>query len=112
MVIRAYCKNEEGQSRIIDHSYFITTGNLEQYKNITIVSIVTNPDNFFDPVKGIYVVGYDYIEEKKKIDPNDWGQFWRIMDKCNYNRRGEKSEKEVNVAIFEKGNIKYIKIWE
>ena len=105
MIIRAYCKNKEGQSRIIDHSYFITTGNLSRYKNITIVSIVTNPDNFFDPAKGIYVVGYDYIEEKKKINQSDWGQFWRIMDKCNYNQRGEKFEKEVNVAIFEKGNI-------
>ena len=34
MIIRAYCKNEEGQSRIIDHSYFVTTGNLAQNKNI------------------------------------------------------------------------------
>ena len=68
MIIRAFCKNEEGQSKIIDHTYFVTTGNLSQYKNITVVSIVTNPDNLFDPVRGIYVVGYDYLEEKKKIN--------------------------------------------
>ena len=105
MIIRAFCRNEEGQSKIIDHSYFVTTGNLAQYKKTTIVSIVTNPDNFFDPNKGIYVVGYKYLEEKKKLVDFDVGLFWSIMESCNYSQRGEKSEREVNVAIFEKGNL-------
>ena len=105
MVIRAYTKNEEGQSIIIDHIYFVTTGTLAQYKNTTIVSIVTNPENLFDPVKGIYVVGYDYLEEKKKLVEFDINLFWKIMESCNYSQRGEKSEREVNIAIFEKGVI-------
>ena len=33
MIVRAFCKNDEGQSKIISHSYFITSGNLKQYKN-------------------------------------------------------------------------------
>ena len=105
MVIRAFSKNEEGQSIIIDHIYFVTTGTLAQYKNTTIVSIVTNPENLFDPVKGIYVVGYDYLEEKKKLVEFDINLFWKIMESCNYSQRGEKSEREVNIAIFEKGII-------
>ncbi len=105
MVIRAYCKNEEGQSQIISHSYFVTTGSLSQYKETTVVSIITNPENFFDPVKGIYVVGYDYLEEKKKLVEFDINLFWQIMESCNYSQRGKKSEREVNIAIFEKGTI-------
>ena len=103
MIVRAYCKNKEGQSEIIDHTYFVTTGNLAQYKNTTVVSIVTNPDNLFDPVKGIYVVGYDYLEEKKKLTEFDISLFWKIMESCNWSQRGKKSEREVNIAIFEKG---------
>ena len=66
MIVRAFCKNDEGQSKIISHSYFVSSDNLKKYKNITLVSIITNPDNLFDPKKGIYVVGNNYIEEKKK----------------------------------------------
>ena len=105
MIIRAYCKNEEGQSQIISHTYFVTTGSLAQYKETTVVSIVTNPENFFDPVKGIYVVGYKYLEEIKRLVDFDVALFWEIMESCNYSQRGEKSEREINIAIFEKGII-------
>ena len=105
MIVRAFCKNDEGQSKIISHSYFITSGNLKQYKNITLVSIVTNPDNLFDPIKGIYVVGYDYLEEKKKLIEFDINLFWKVMESCNYSQRGKKWEREANIAIFEKGNL-------
>ena len=105
MIVRAYCKNEEGQSQIISHSYFVTSGNLKQYKNNTVISIVTNPDNLFDPVKGIYVVGYDYLEEKKKLTELDISLFWKIMESCNYNKRGKEWEREANFAIFEKGTL-------
>ena len=67
MIVRAWYKNKEGQSRIVTHRYFITTGNLRKYKNTTVVSIVTNPENLFDPIKGIYVIVYDYLLEIKKI---------------------------------------------
>jgi len=103
--VRAYCKNEEGQSKIISHSYFVTSGNLEQYKNNTVISIVTNPDNLFDPLKGIYVVGYEYIEEKKKLTESDTALFWKITEYCNYNKKGKEWEKEANIAIFEKGTL-------
>ena len=105
MIVRAFCKNEEGQSKIISHSYFVTSGNLEQYKNNTVISIVTNPDNLFDPLKGIYVVGYEYIEEKKKLTESDTALFWKITEYCNYNKKGKEWEKEANIAIFEKGTL-------
>ena len=42
MIVRAYCKNQEGQSRIIDHSFFVTTGNLVQYKNTETTTSYSN----------------------------------------------------------------------
>jgi hypothetical protein len=67
MVVRAYCKNKDGNSKIITHSYFVTTGNLAKYQDFTIVSLVTNPEDLYDPETGLYVVGNGYIEAKKKL---------------------------------------------
>ena len=105
MIVRAYCINKEGQSKIISHSYFVTTGKLEQYKKTTIVSIVTNPENLFDPNRGIYVVGPKYLEEMKKITSQDelWQKFWEINEECNYSKRGQEWERESSVSIFENG---------
>ena len=106
MIVRAYCINDEGQSKIVTHSYFVTTGKLSQYKNITVVSIVTNPENLFDPEKGIYVVGYKYLEEIKKLDESEfWIKIWKVLEECNYSQRGQEWEKESNVVIFENGKV-------
>ena len=44
MVIRAVLKNSEGiYSEIISKIYFITTKDLSQYQDLTVVSLVTNP---------------------------------------------------------------------
>ena len=57
MIVRAVSKNSNGYSKIFQHTYFITTNNLSQYEDYTIISLITNPDNLFDPEKGIYVTG-------------------------------------------------------
>ena len=107
MIIRAFCINEEGISKIITQSYFVTTGQLAQYKNITTISIVTNPENLFDPDKGIYVVGYKYLEEMAKITSQAelWQKFWQINGECNYSQRGQEWERESSVSIFKNGNL-------
>ena len=88
MVIRAYCENEDGISEIIDNTYFVTTGNLEKYNNFTIVSLVVNPEDLFDPDKGIYVVGNEYIEAKKNMDPNDFMAMFQLMYASNFYKEG------------------------
>ena len=105
MVVRAYTKNKEGISKVITHIYFVTTGNLANYKDFTIVSLVSNPENLFDPDKGIYVVGNEYVEAKKNMDPNDFMGMWGLMQKANFYKEGEEWEKETNLAIFEKGEL-------
>ena len=67
MIVRAVCKNKKGEfSEIITKTYFITTDVLMRYQDLTVISIVTDPKNLFDPDIGIYVTGTMYIEEKKK----------------------------------------------
>ena len=105
MVIRAYCKNKDEKSKIVDNIYFITTGNLEQYQNFTIVSLVVNPEDLFDPDKGIYVVGNDYIEAKKNLAPNDFMNMFQLIYASNFYKEGPEWEKETDITIFEKGNI-------
>ena len=68
MVIRAFTKNKGGISNVRTHIYFETTGNLENYIDFTIVLLVNNPENVFDPDKGIY----EYVEDKKNMEPNDF----------------------------------------
>ena len=65
MVVRAYCKNKDGNSKVITHTYFVTTNNLSKYQDFTIISLVANPEDLFDPENGLYVVGNGYIEAKK-----------------------------------------------
>lgn len=106
MVVRACSKNNEGNSTVISHTYFVTTGNLAQYQDFTVVSLVTNPENLFDPDKGIYVVGNEYIEEMKKNNNSfDFRKMWELMRVSNFYKEGPEWEKESNIAIFEKGKI-------
>ena len=105
MVIRALCKNDEGISEIVDNTYFVTTGNLEKYNNFTIISLVVNPEDLFDPDKGIYVVGNEYIEAKNNIDPNDFMSMFQLMYVSNFYKEGPEWEKKTNMAIFENGKI-------
>ena len=107
MVIRAYCKNKEGNSKVYTNIYFVTTGNLEKYQDFTIVSLVTNPDDLFDPGKGIYVVGNEYYEKKKNSPNGGFGGFgnFDLMFTANFYKEGPEWEKETNLVIFEKGEI-------
>lgn len=110
MVVRAYCKNKDGNSKVITHTYFVTTDNLAKYQDFTIVSLVTNPEDLFDPENGLYVVGNGYIEAKQKLDqnPNPWGgggfgNMFQLMYESNFYKEGDEWEKETNMAIFENG---------
>jgi hypothetical protein len=50
MIIRAVTKNSKGEfSDIITKTYFVTNGVLYKYQDLTVISLVTNPENLFDP---------------------------------------------------------------
>ena len=103
-VVRAAAKNDNYIfSNVISRTYFVTTGNLAQYEDLTVVSLVTNPDNLFDPDTGIYVTGNQYIDWKNSdaYDPNK--SVWDVDNITNYFSRGREWEREATVTIFENG---------
>jgi hypothetical protein len=103
MVIRAVVKNNNSYGKIFEKIYFVTTGALSNYEKYTVVSLVTNPDNLFDPDKGIYVTGNQFIKWKnsENYDPNK--SIWALDNPCNFFMKGSEWERLANIVIFENG---------
>ncbi len=103
-VVRAAAKSQSGVfSEVASRTYFVTNGNLAQYKNLTVVSLVTNPDNLFDPDTGIYVTGNQYINWKNSSDYDPNKSVWDKDNVTNYFSRGREWEREASITIFENG---------
>ncbi len=103
-VVRAVSKSKSGVfSEVIDKTYFVTSGDLAKYKDLTVVSLVTNPDNLFDPETGIYVTGNKYLDWKNSSDYDPNKSVWDTDNITNYYSRGREWEREATVTIFEKG---------
>jgi CotH kinase protein/Chitobiase/beta-hexosaminidase C-terminal domain/Lamin Tail Domain len=61
-------------STTITHSYFI-----DESFTIPVVSLTTNPANFFDPEIGIYVKGNDALPEVPYYGANFWEDWERVV---------------------------------
>ncbi|WP_296694287.1 CotH kinase family protein [Ruminococcus sp.] len=60
-VVRAIAVDAQGRaSSIVTKTYFIGSANVERYRNMKVISLVTDPSNLFDYEKGIYVKGKVY----------------------------------------------------
>ena len=106
MIIRAVVKNSEGiYSEIISKTYFVTTDDLLQYQDLTVVSMVTNPENLFDPDFGIYVTGTQYIKWKNSDEYDANINPYHPDNKCNYFMTGKEWEREASITIFDKGKV-------
>ena len=104
MVVRAVAKNSKGEfSEVNCKTYWVTNEDLALYEDLTVISLVTDPENLFDPDKGIYVTGTMYQEWKKSEDYDPKQSPWDKNGKCNYYMRGEEWERDAHVTIFEKG---------
>ena len=106
MVIRAVAKNENGNySEAVSETYFVTDKDLNRYKDLTVISLVTDPDNLFSPDTGIYVTGTMFQEWKNSPDyiPNLVFDDPRI--KGNFYMKGSDWEREALFTIFDKGKV-------
>lgn len=103
-VVRAAAKSEDGIfSDVISQTYFVTTGNLAQYKDMMVVSLVTNPDSLFNPETGIYVAGNQYINWKNSDTYDPDKSVWDSSLPTNYYSKGREWEREASVSIFKNG---------
>ena len=106
MIVRAVAKNKEGLfSDVVTKVYFVTNENLYKYQDLTIASLVTNPENLFSPDIGIYVTGTMYQQWKNSEDYDPNIKLWDKNTKCNFFMRGSEWEREAFFTIFEKGEI-------
>ena len=105
MVVRAVTKTDQGFGKVVDRSYFVTTDQLAQYERFPVVSLVTNPDNLFDPDKGIYVTGTQFINWKNGPNYNPGKSVWDTDNVCNYFCSGSEWEREATLTIFEGGKV-------
>ena len=106
MVVRAVTKNEKGEySQVVSETFFVTNKDLIKYKNTTVISLVTDPDNLFSPDYGIYVTGTMYQEWKKSPDYIPDLIFGDPRIKANFFMRGSDWEREALLTLFDKGKI-------
>ena len=76
MVVRAVAVDGQGRvSDIVTKTYFVGTTNGSYYKDMKVISLVTDPDNLFDYEKGIYVKGkiYDDLYGQSSQQPGNPG---------------------------------------
>ena len=113
MVIRAAAKNSKGEwSEVSTKIYFVTSYDLYKYQDLTVVSVVTDPENLFGPDLGIYVTGNVYMETLRKREQeqhgqqdSQWERFTMFKNReCNYLKKGKEWEREALVTIFDRGD--------
>ena len=95
MIVHVVTKKNNLYGNIAEKIYFITTGDLFNYEKFTVVSLVTNPDNLFDPEKGIYVTGNQYIKWKNSENYDPKKDIWDLDNPCNFYMKGSEWEREL-----------------
>jgi len=104
-VIRAVLAYNDGTySDIKTASYFVGLNDEDSLDNMSVVSIVTEPDGLFGYEDGIYVTGkrFDDYCRLKISDPNEWtARYWWHWD-ANYRITGRESEREADIQFFDK----------
>lgn len=107
-VVRAVTKYEDGTySDVSQQTYFVTTEDLAEYEDLTVISMVTDPDNLFDPDTGIYVTGNQYLEWKNSSSYDATKSVWDTNNVSNFFSKGKEWEREANITIFEDGEAVY-----
>ena len=97
-VIRAVAVDKEGRaSEYVTKTYFIGRTNSGYYKNMKVISLVTDPDNLFDQQKGIYCLGRIFEENRNGGDKPAWEY------KANYSMKGRDWERPASFTLFESG---------
>ncbi|MDE6034785.1 MAG: CotH kinase family protein [Ruminococcus sp.] len=96
-VIRAVAVDETGRkSETVTASYFLGKTCSSYYRDMKVISIVTDPDNLFDYNTGIYVKGAYY-------DMYNSGNVEAWNKKANYTQKGKDWERPAVFEVFDKG---------
>lgn len=117
-IIRAVAVDSQGRvSAPVTKTYFIGKTNSGYYKEMKVISLVTDPENLFNYETGIYCKGKVFDEENgtQPGGPQDpwggpWGGFgWGMMEPwkmaANYTQKGREWEREASMQVFDSGTL-------
>ena len=104
-IINAVAVDSQGNySDVVSSTYFIGyDSRASYYKNMKVISIVTDKDNLFDYERGIYVMGKTYDDWKSGPEYNPGAREWEIP--ANYTQKGAAWEREASMQIFDDGAV-------
>lgn len=103
-VISAVAQDFLGRYTDVSYStYFIGYDNRKAYDGITVISASADPDDLFGHEDGIMVLGSDYDEFVESGMPDEYEG-----SNANFTRRGRRSEREINLEIFDTGRSKVL----
>ncbi len=106
-IIRAVCVDANGNySDVVTKSYYIGK-TASYYKNMKVVSIVTDPANMFDDNTGIYVVGNTYYNWRNSGQYDPSLEEWDTRNPTNYNQDGIEWERPADIQVFEGGELAF-----
>ncbi|SEH84725.1 Lamin Tail Domain [Ruminococcus flavefaciens] len=104
-VVRAMAVDSQGRtSSIITKTYFIGSANVERYRNMKVISLVTDPSNLFDYEKGIYVTGKVYDEGGTGM--GNWGN-WGNMGNWGQQAGDGNNNGDAQQGGFNMGNFNF-----
>lgn len=97
-VIRAIAIDSKGnKSDITSATYFVGSKLKNRYKNVAVISVITDPSNLFNHKTGIFVKG-DVYNQWRKENP---GGTLDGTTPANYNQRGREWERQAHIDFFE-----------
>ena len=97
-IIRAVAVDGQGRaSEYVTKTFFVGKTNSGYYKNMKVVSLVTDPANLFDENKGIYCLGRVYEQNRNGEDRNAWSV------PANYTQSGREWERPAIFTMFDNG---------
>ena len=99
-ILKAVYYNEEDiGSNVEERVYFVDFEEKTGYENINIISMTSDPQNFFSDEEGIYVLGDTWqkflVDGSEEEKARDW-PFWA----ANYRNGGRRWEREANITVF------------
>ena len=100
VIVRAVCKDENSGTygKIISKSYFVGYDVNPAYKDIAVVSLISDPDNIFGYEDGIYVTGKVYDDNRE--DMNNAEGFNMNKPFANYFMSGEGWRRDTHIELF------------
>lgn len=101
-IVRAVAYDSVGYpSEVVTKSYFVGFHDkAEYYSNVSIISLVTDPENLFNYDTGIYVTGATFDNWKNSTDYNPKTRYWH--QPANYKNSGQEWERPAHIDFFEK----------